>query len=61
MLYPIEIKSTIHASLSNAKKIAVFNDLYAGSYIVAPGLIVYAGSRIYSLGANVFAVSWAAL
>jgi len=61
VLYPIEIKSTIHASLSNAKKIAVFNDLYAGSYIVAPGLIVYAGSSIYHLGANVFAVSWAAL
>jgi predicted AAA+ superfamily ATPase len=61
VLYPIEIKSTIHASLSNAKKIAIFNDLYADMYTVAPGLIVYAGNRIYPLSSAVFAVSWAAL
>jgi predicted AAA+ superfamily ATPase len=60
-LYPIEIKSTARASRSNAKKIAIFRDLYAPSYRIAPGLIIYAGNQAYLLDNEVAAVSWRSL
>ncbi len=60
-LYPVEIKSAVHASLSNAKKIVVFSQFYQQNYHIAPGLIVYAGSRYYQLSELVFAVPWAFL
>ena len=60
-LYPVEIKSAVHASLSNAKKIALFSNFYHANYQVAPGIIAYAGDRYYRLGEGVFALPWSAL
>lgn len=59
VLYPIEVKSAVHVSESNARKIEIFGRYYEGDYEIAPGLVVYAGQRYYNLNDGVIAAPWA--
>jgi len=57
-LYPVEIKSAQHVSVSNARKIEIFTRFYEGDFVIAPGLIVYSGDLLYSLDNGCIAVPW---
>ncbi len=61
VLYPIEVKSAVHVSESNARKIDIFGRYYEADYEIAPGLVVYAGERYYAFSGGVIAVPWALL
>ncbi|MDQ5890706.1 MAG: uncharacterized protein QG604_580 [Candidatus Dependentiae bacterium] len=56
VLYPIEIKSAVHVSVSNARKIEIFTRYYEADYQIAPGLVIYTGNRYYAMENGVFAV-----
>jgi len=58
VLYPIEVKSAQHVSLSNARKIEIFTRYYEKTHEVAPGLVVYTGAHYYPLNEGIFAVPW---